>query len=153
MLILQYWNTMTAAHPKPLSLKPTFSNAKFAAEPQTNAAKSASNPSAIRSIAGILSRCRLAMLFVIGLSANAVAQDAASADTASADDAAALYAANCAACHNNPSDRAPSREALGDYNPNAIYHALNNGIMRTQGQNLSDDQKIAIAEYLTGRRI
>ena len=144
MLILQYWNTMTAAHPNPLSLKPKFSNAKFAAEPQANAAKSAGNLCAIRSIAGVLSRYRLAMLFVMGLSANAAAQD-----TASADDAAGLYAANCAACHNNPSDRAPSREALGDYDPNAIYHALNNGIMRTQGQNLSDDQKIAIAEYLT----
>ena len=95
MLILQYWNTMTAAHPNPLSLKPKFSNAKFAAEPQANAAKSAGNLCAIRSIAGVLSRYRLAMLFVIGLSANATAQD-----TASADDAAGLYTANCAACHN-----------------------------------------------------
>ena len=69
MLILQYWNTMTAAHPNPLSLKPKFSNAKFAAEPQANAAKSAGNLCAIRSIAGVLSRYRLAMLFVMGLSA------------------------------------------------------------------------------------
>ena len=85
MLILQYWNTMTTAHPNPSSLKPKFSSAKFAAEPQANAAKSAGNLCGIRSIAGVLSRYRLAMLFVIGLSANAVAQDAASADTASAE--------------------------------------------------------------------
>jgi len=43
MLILQYWNTMTTAHPNPSSLKPKFSNAKFAAGPQANAAKSAGN--------------------------------------------------------------------------------------------------------------
>jgi len=73
MLILQYWNMLTAAHPNPLSLKPTFSNAKFAAEPQANAAKSAGNHCAIRSIAGVLSRYRLAMLFAIGLSVNAIA--------------------------------------------------------------------------------
>lgn len=63
--------------------------------------------------------------------------------------AAALYDANCAACHNKPSDRAPSREALSDYNPNAVHHALNNGIMRTQGAMLNNEQKIALAEYLT----
>jgi polyvinyl alcohol dehydrogenase (cytochrome) len=45
---------------------------------------------------------------------------------------------------------APSRLALSDYNPNAIFHALNNGIMRTQAAALSEDQRIAVAEYLTG---
>ena len=49
MLILQYWNTMTTAHPNPSSLKPKFSSAKFAAEPQANAAKSAGNLCGIRS--------------------------------------------------------------------------------------------------------
>ncbi len=65
------------------------------------------------------------------------------------EDPAALYEAKCAVCHSSPTDRAPSREALKGYNPNAIYHALTQGIMRTQGAMLSEDQKIAIAEYLT----
>jgi polyvinyl alcohol dehydrogenase (cytochrome) len=61
----------------------------------------------------------------------------------------ALYDANCASCHNNPADRAPSKLALSDYNPNAIFHALDVGIMQTQAAALSVDQKILVAEYLT----
>ncbi|MFT4861864.1 MAG: polyvinyl alcohol dehydrogenase (cytochrome) [Pseudohongiellaceae bacterium] len=68
----------------------------------------------------------------------------------SAQDGSELYTQYCADCHNNPVDRAPSRLALSDYNPNAIFHALNNGIMRTQAASLSEDQRIAVAEYLTG---
>lgn len=66
-------------------------------------------------------------------------------------DGEALYRANCAACHDDPIDRAPSRLALSDYNPNAIFHALSAGIMRTQAAGLDEDQQILIAEYLTGR--
>ncbi|MEX0965487.1 MAG: PQQ-binding-like beta-propeller repeat protein [Pseudohongiellaceae bacterium] len=62
----------------------------------------------------------------------------------------ALFDANCATCHDNPTDRAPSRLALNDYNPNAIFRALDAGIMQSQAANLSADQKIIIAEYLTG---
>ncbi len=67
-----------------------------------------------------------------------------------AQDGEALYTQYCSTCHNDPVDRAPSRLALSDYNPNAIFHALNNGIMRTQAAALSEDQRIAVAEYLTG---
>lgn len=67
-----------------------------------------------------------------------------------AQDGEALYEQYCAACHNNPADRAPNRLALSDYNPNAIFHALNAGIMQTQAASLSDDDKIAVAEFLTG---
>ena len=63
----------------------------------------------------------------------------------SAQDGEALYTQYCSTCHNNPVDRAPSRLALSDYNPNAIFHALNNGIMRTQAAALSEDQRIAVA--------
>lgn len=87
---------------------------------------------------------RLSSLAVAGLfvfaAAGAVAQS----------DGEALYVQYCAACHDNPTDRAPSREALGDYNPNAIFHALNAGIMRTQAASLSEDQRIMLAEHLTG---
>ena len=43
----------------------------------------------------------------------------------------ALYQQYCSSCHSDPVDRAPSRLALSDYNPNAIFHALNAGIMQT----------------------
>lgn len=62
----------------------------------------------------------------------------------------ALYQQYCSSCHNDPVDRAPSRLALSDYNPNAIFHALSAGIMQTQAAPLSEDQKILVAEYLSG---
>ena len=62
----------------------------------------------------------------------------------------ALYTQYCAACHENPVDRAPSRAALGDYNANAIVHALSSGIMQTQAANLNEEQRILLAEHLSG---
>jgi len=61
-----------------------------------------------------------------------------------------LYQQYCAACHNDPADRAPSQLALSDYNPNAIFQALEQGIMRLQGIALTRKQKILLAEHLTG---
>ncbi len=67
-----------------------------------------------------------------------------------AQDTDALYQQYCAACHDNPVDRAPSREALGNYSANAVFHALDAGIMQTQAANLDEDQRILLAEFLTG---
>jgi polyvinyl alcohol dehydrogenase (cytochrome) len=66
-----------------------------------------------------------------------------------AQDGEALYEQYCAACHDDPVDRAPSRAALGDYNANAVFHAMTAGIMQTQAANLSQEQRIALAEHLT----
>jgi len=64
----------------------------------------------------------------------------------------ALYEQNCASCHAQPSDlRTPPRSALGSFTANSIYHALNDGLMRVQGESLSEDDKIAVAQYLSGR--
>ncbi len=63
-----------------------------------------------------------------------------------------LYEQFCASCHAAPSDpRTPPRSALGTFTANSIYHALNEGLMRIQGQPLDTEQKIAVAEYLSGR--
>lgn len=69
--------------------------------------------------------------------------------TAAAQDGEALYEQYCAACHDNPTDRAPSRAALGDYSANAVVHAMTAGIMQTQAANLSEEQRILLAEHLT----
>ncbi len=101
-----------------------------------------------RSLVSALTRlvpmsCALPATLLLSLATSALfAQD---------DSAEGLYEQYCAACHENPVDRAPSRAALGDYNANAIVHALSAGIMRTQGAALSEEQRIVLAEHLSGR--
>jgi len=65
---------------------------------------------------------------------------------------AQIYRDICAACHDSGADRAPQRTNLVDMTPEAIRRALTEGAMREQGSALSTDQKIAVAEYLSGRK-
>ncbi len=67
-----------------------------------------------------------------------------------AQDGEALYQQFCAGCHDNPIDRAPSRAALLEYNANAIYHAMTAGIMGPQSASLNAEQRILLAEHLSG---
>jgi polyvinyl alcohol dehydrogenase (cytochrome) len=64
-----------------------------------------------------------------------------------------LFEQNCAVCHNNPATRAPSRSSLHQMSPNFIVEALTSGIMKAQGSVLTDPQRIALAEGLTGRKV
>lgn len=66
---------------------------------------------------------------------------------------AQVYRENCAACHDAGVNRAPQRMLLQDLTPEAIRSALIDGAMRPQGSALSDDQKTAVAEYLSGRKL
>ncbi|HEX8056902.1 MAG TPA: PQQ-binding-like beta-propeller repeat protein [Novosphingobium sp.] len=66
---------------------------------------------------------------------------------------AQVYRENCAACHDAGVNRAPQRMMLQDLTPEAIRSALIDGAMRPQGSALSDDQKTAVAEYLSGRKL
>lgn len=68
--------------------------------------------------------------------------------SALAQDTEELYQQYCAACHDQPVDRTPSREALIQYNANALFHALDEGIMQAQAAPLDREQKIALAELL-----
>ena len=78
------------------------------------------------------------------------AQDANQADPPNP--AAALFAESCATCHNTEqSGRTPSRFMLGALSPKAIVAALESGVMRAEGEALSREQKIALAELMTGR--
>ena len=66
---------------------------------------------------------------------------------------AQVYRENCAACHDAGIERAPQRMLLQDFTPEAIRSALIDGAMRQQGSALADDQKAAVAEYLSGRKL
>jgi len=66
---------------------------------------------------------------------------------------ARVYRQNCAACHDAGVNRSPQRLLLQDLTPEAIRSALVDGAMRPQGSALSDDQKAAVSEYLSGRKL
>ena len=69
-------------------------------------------------------------------------------------DGASLYDQYCATCHADPQDvRTPNREALASYTANSLYSALTDGIMQAQAAALTNAQKIALSEHLTGSRI
>lgn len=64
-----------------------------------------------------------------------------------------IYLNHCSACHDRGLDRAPQRAMFTLMSPQSVYRSLSEGLMRTQAQQLSDADKAALAEFLTGRRI
>jgi polyvinyl alcohol dehydrogenase (cytochrome) len=68
--------------------------------------------------------------------------------------AEALFTQHCAACHVNPTeDDVPTRAQMGTLAPNAIVETLTEGTMRLQGQALTQGERAAIAELVTGRPV
>jgi polyvinyl alcohol dehydrogenase (cytochrome) len=67
----------------------------------------------------------------------------------------ALFETQCSACHTAAAGagRAPTREALRQRTPESIFAALTTGTMAEQAKGLSDEQKRALAEMLSGRPV
>jgi polyvinyl alcohol dehydrogenase (cytochrome) len=63
----------------------------------------------------------------------------------------ALYAARCAACHDQPRDRIPSRAQLTMRSPEEVARALTTGLMRSQSAGLNLIEINSLAQFLTGR--
>lgn len=71
---------------------------------------------------------------------------------APSDETVALFRASCGDCHSTAqSGRTPSRASLGSLSPRAIVAALEDGVMRAEGEDLTREQRVALAEYLTRR--
>ena len=66
---------------------------------------------------------------------------------------AQVYRETCASCHDAGVGRAPQRLVIQDMTPDAIHNALTRGTMRVQGEALSAEQRLAVAEYITGRKL
>lgn len=67
-------------------------------------------------------------------------------------DGAELFSEACAECHSAAqSGRTPSRASLGSLSPRAIVATLANGVMRAEGEDLTAEQQVMLAEYLTDR--
>jgi polyvinyl alcohol dehydrogenase (cytochrome) len=77
------------------------------------------------------------------------------AGVAAAQDGSAVFQANCASCHAAADAaqqaRNPSIDSLRRLTPEAILNALLNGKMRIQAVALSDAERRAVAEFLSGR--
>lgn len=63
------------------------------------------------------------------------------------------YQQRCASCHDKAVYKAPHRMFISMMAPDAVLKAMNKGVMREQAAGLEDAQRIAIAEYLTGRSL
>ena len=71
---------------------------------------------------------------------------------ASSQDGAALYAQRCSMCHDGGVVRAPARRVLSELQPERVVASLSaDGLMRAQGAELSDNDRRAIAVFLTGK--
>jgi polyvinyl alcohol dehydrogenase (cytochrome) len=75
------------------------------------------------------------------------------AQRAAAPSGKAVFEASCITCHNGDDARAPDLEAMRARSPQAIIDALTSGSMKYQGLALSGDERRAVAEYISGRRL
>jgi len=67
-------------------------------------------------------------------------------------DGGPIYTQRCAVCHDSKTmERTPSREELGKRTPELVVEALTTGAMREQGKGLSDNEKRAVAKFVSGK--
>lgn len=64
-----------------------------------------------------------------------------------------LYVSQCGACHDRGLERAPQRAVLAVMSPQAVYQVLTKGTMATQAAGLSEADKLALAEFITKRKM
>jgi polyvinyl alcohol dehydrogenase (cytochrome) len=64
----------------------------------------------------------------------------------------AVFQQHCVACHGNPAfERAPTPDTLRTMSPERIYAALTNGIMKSVGDTLSEEDRRRVSESLAGQ--
>src|SRR5262245_37039468 len=96
--------------------------------------------------------------FIVGACNNS---DQSARETAKKVDTAAVktmgkqvFTSNCQSCHGNPAyPKAPSAEAMAAMEPRVILNALNYGKMRQQAANLTEEQREAVAQYVTNKML
>ena len=65
----------------------------------------------------------------------------------------ALYGTYCARCHEQTISRMPTRAALRERDPRDIYVAMSAGLMAPYAREMSNGERRAIAEYLSGQSL
>jgi polyvinyl alcohol dehydrogenase (cytochrome) len=87
---------------------------------------------------------------IIGLAPRTGAAESQAPDASVQD---ASFEQHCAACHAVPTTRAPPRSAMRAMSPSFIVETLTSGMMKAQGSALTPEERVALAEYLTGRKV
>jgi polyvinyl alcohol dehydrogenase (cytochrome) len=82
---------------------------------------------------------------------SAAKSNAAAAKNESAPSGDAIYSTKCASCHEVGTAPFLSHKALRAAAPEYILYMLNSGAMHKQGQTLTTAQRVAVAEYITGK--
>jgi polyvinyl alcohol dehydrogenase (cytochrome) len=103
-------------------------------------------PAAFATLAGIL-------VWMGGARAQAPVPAAAKpVPSAGTESGFAVFQTRCMGCHGNPNvERAPSPDAIRQMPPERIYEALTTGVMKSQGDSLTEDQRRMTATFMAGR--
>ena len=65
-----------------------------------------------------------------------------------------VFAKTCSPCHSKPTDpKTPSFSALSRLEPEVILNALNNGKMKLAAISLTQSQRIAVAQFITNKKL
>ncbi len=68
-------------------------------------------------------------------------------------DGGAIYKTTCAGCHAKPAERVPDESALQQLSARHILRTLQSGSMSLIGLGLSQQQKIAVSEFVSGKEL
>lgn len=94
------------------------------------------------------------LVVVAWLPAGAQQVEAQDAPGDSEIDGAAVFASACATCHDNADmPETPQLGVMRELRPDAIVNSLTNGLMQVQAAALSSEQRIAVAEFISGRPV
>jgi mono/diheme cytochrome c family protein len=63
---------------------------------------------------------------------------------------AAVFQEHCAQCHQGQVPKAPQKMFLQMMSGSTIHEALASGLMKSQAQSLTEQQRVQVAEYLSG---
>jgi polyvinyl alcohol dehydrogenase (cytochrome) len=65
-----------------------------------------------------------------------------------------VFTTTCQTCHGNPAyPKAPSPEAMSAMEPRVVLNALDYGKMRQQASKLTEEQREAVAQYITNKML
>ncbi len=91
-------------------------------------------------------------LYGLALDVGAPEVAAAQSSTRQQSDGGQIFATSCASCHSvAQSGRTPGLFSLAQLSPRAIVAALEDGVMRAEGAELTAEQRVMVAEYLSRR--